>query len=129
MNSKVCLLNLVQAALCDNIITPDELEALCRKISNSTPDNSVLPSGHGINQRVVPSGCYTGTIKSFNAVEGYGFISCPEISEKHGCDVFMHQKQFFDCPVQIKVGDSVRFKLEMSRQGKPQARDLDKVFN
>merc|ERR1711920_274010 len=126
-NSKLCLLSLVEAALSDNIITPDELEDVCRKISN-LGENTAPAGGRRVNQSV-PSDCYEGTIKSFNPNEGYGFIACPEISEKHGCDVFMHQRQFFACPFDIKVGDTVTFRLEISRQGKPQARDLNKVFN
>jgi cold shock CspA family protein len=126
MNSKLCLLSLVEAALNDDIITPDELEDLCRKISN-LGEFTAPAGGHRANQNGSDD-VFEGRIKSFNPTEGYGFISCAAVSEKHGCDVFLHQRQFYACPVEIKVGDAVTFRLEISRQGKPQARDINKVF-
>jgi len=70
---------------------------------------------------------YTGIVKSFNSKEGYGFIACGELMQEYGCDVFMHKKQFFSATVSLRIGDNVRFRLEFSKQGKPQARQLSRV--
>jgi len=125
MNSKICLLKLVQAALEDNIVSKTELQSLCNRVPAQTPMEQMAPAGNspGLSDQ------YRGTIKSFNPKEGYGFIACPELKKQYGSDVFMHQHQFYKCPVQLRVGDSIVFRLEISKQGKPQARDINKDSN
>ena len=66
-------------------------------------------------------------VKSFNIIEGYGFIACSEMMQKYGCDVFMHKRQFFAATVSLRIGDHVKFRLEFSKQGKPQARQITRV--
>merc|ERR1719219_1748268 len=128
MNSKVCLLNLVQAALCDNIITPDELGNVLTTVRSNggSYDAGTQAFGNGAQPAMAFSkngqpgaGRHKGTIKSFNPNEGYGFIACPELNKKYGGDVFMHQNQFFACPVPLQQGDNVTFRLEISSKGKP----------
>lgn len=124
MNSKICLLKLVQAALEDNIVSAAELQNLCMRVPSQAP---IVPLDAGNSSGM--GGQYRGTIKSFNPKEGYGFIACPELKKEYGSDVFMHQFQFYNCPVPLKVGDSIVFRLEISKQGKPQARDINKDTN
>merc|ERR1719320_1386150 len=90
--------------------------------SNSSLDNSEQCFSGGISTRY-----YRGVVKSFNSREGYGFIACTELMQEYGCDVFMHKKQFFAATVSLRIGDSVRFRLEFSKQGKPQARELSRI--
>lgn len=125
MNSKICLLKLVQAALDDNILSTAELQSLCNRVPSQQPIAQMDPAGNAPGMGAQ----YRGTIKSFNPKEGYGFIACPELKKEYGCDVFMHQHQFYNCPVELKVGDSIIFRLEISKQGKPQARDINKDSN
>jgi len=89
--------------------------------SSSLEQNEMYSSG-GISTQY-----YTGVVKSFNIVEGYGFIACSEVMQDYGCDVFMHKKQYFATKVSLRIGDKVRFRLVFSKQGKPQARELRSV--
>lgn len=57
---------------------------------------------------------FTGAIKSFNPVNGFGFIDCPETFARFNRDVFLHHTQMGDCV----LGQQVAF----SSRGQPQAR-------
>jgi len=70
-----------------------------------------------------PNQVYTGTVKSYNAEKGFGFIVCPETYTQFGSDVFMHKDQVKG----INVGDTVKFTLRFSLKGQPQAKDVDKA--
>jgi len=63
---------------------------------------------------------YNGTLKSFNAQKGYGFLSCPEAVQFYGQDIFIH-KNWVPCP--HSIGQSVEFKIVLSARGQPQADD------
>jgi len=132
MISRPCLLEILEAALLDQIILPSDLEKLCMLVSQSKAWSDSEPGAQAAadicEEQLIPDGCYQGTIKSFNLNKGYGFISCPELLDKHGCDVFMHRNQFFACSGDLSVGESVIFRIELSKHGKPQARDLHKYF-
>lgn len=59
----------------------------------------------------------SGTIKSFDADKGYGFIACPEAQKAFGRDVFLHRRQVKN----FKTGDNVIFRVKMNSSGNPQA--------
>merc|ERR1719217_1674733 len=61
-----------------------------------------------------------GSVKSFDAGLGYGFISCAESFKKHGRDVFVHKDQLRN----FLVGDSVAFGVRLNSNGHPQAYNL-----
>lgn len=61
-----------------------------------------------------------GTIKSFDKLQGYGFVSCPEINESHARDAFLHESQIKG----FKPGDHVAFSMRLNDQGNPQAYNL-----
>merc|ERR1719310_1323232 len=61
----------------------------------------------------------TGTVKSFNASNNYGFISSEEARAAYNCDVFCGGEL-----VNFPVGSSVLFQLALNDQGKPQAIDM-----
>jgi len=64
---------------------------------------------------------YVGTLKSFSNQKGYGFLSCDEVYEKCGSDVFIHQKLV---PVPWQLGTPVEFAVVLNAAGKPQASDV-----
>jgi len=61
-----------------------------------------------------------GTIKSYSASTGFGFIDCPELKEVFGRDVFVHGKQMKD----LAVGSSVSFAVVLNKDNQPQAFDV-----
>merc|ERR1719436_1418064 len=65
-------------------------------------------------------GEFVGTIKSFNENKCYGFIECDDIKAQGYQDVFLHgdQKRAY------QVGHKVKFTAFLTKDGKPQAKDL-----
>merc|ERR1712217_866350 len=63
---------------------------------------------------------FQGRIKSFNAEKGYGFIESAEAFQCYGRDVFLHKSLIGD----LTVGAAVSFTVEVSKEGFPQARDI-----
>uniref|UniRef100_A0A7S1RHU0 CSD domain-containing protein n=1 Tax=Alexandrium catenella TaxID=2925 RepID=A0A7S1RHU0_ALECA len=67
-------------------------------------------------------GSYVGVIKSYNAIKGFGFITCQELkNEGHSGDVYLHQKHAQNSP--FNVGDTVSFTAYL-HAGRLQGRDL-----
>lgn len=70
---------------------------------------------------VSPSSTFSGTVKSFNAAKGFGFITSPSLPT----DVYFQKK---DVPIQLHMaeltGMQVRFMTNQTPDGKLQARDL-----
>lgn len=60
---------------------------------------------------------HAGTVKSFNAGRGFGFIECKALYDQYGRDVFIHRDHLGGS----EVGDRVTFRVEVVR-GQPQAR-------
>merc|ERR1740138_534742 len=67
---------------------------------------------------------YTGTVKSFNETNNYGFIDCPEVKAEYGFDVFTHGKELQGHP----VGSAVYFELGLSNKGQPQALNVSSAM-
>ncbi|SLN12614.1 cold-shock protein [Oceanibacterium hippocampi] len=66
----------------------------------------------------------TGTVKWFNAVKGYGFIT-PEDGSK---DVFVHISAVEQAGLSsLDEGQKVRYELETGRNGKEAATNLKTV--
>jgi len=63
---------------------------------------------------------YAGTIKSFAAEKGFGFIDCPELFEAYGRDTWLHNAQL----QHFQVGEMVEFTMTLNKTGNPQALDL-----
>mmetsp|Transcript_78369 Transcript_78369/g.254615 ORF Transcript_78369/g.254615 Transcript_78369/m.254615 type:complete len:99 (-) Transcript_78369:104-400(-) len=65
-------------------------------------------------------GEFMGEIKSFNEMTGYGFISCAGLTTTGYKDIFLHgdQKKGY------QVGHKVKFTAFLTKEGKPQAKDL-----
>jgi len=63
---------------------------------------------------------YTGRIKTYNAVQGFGFIDCPELWRKYECDVFLNHA----VEGGLSIGGDVCFDVDFGRDGKPQARKV-----
>lgn len=60
---------------------------------------------------------YTGTIKSFNAHKGFGFIDCEALKRQGYADVFLHRSQLGH----FRVGSRVDFSVRLNDKGQPQA--------
>mmetsp|Transcript_138081 Transcript_138081/g.441148 ORF Transcript_138081/g.441148 Transcript_138081/m.441148 type:complete len:715 (-) Transcript_138081:89-2233(-) len=65
-------------------------------------------------------GMFVGRIKSFSAIDGYGFIECPSVRAQGYRDVFLHNSQVQS----FVVGSSVHFTVYLNAKGQPQAKDL-----
>jgi len=63
---------------------------------------------------------YEGRIKAYNAVQGFGFIHCPELWQKYGCDVFLKEA----VEGGMAIGGNCCFGVDFGRDGKPQARGV-----
>eukprot|EP00931_Biecheleriopsis_adriatica_P078316 TRINITY_DN5177_c0_g1_i1.p1 TRINITY_DN5177_c0_g1~~TRINITY_DN5177_c0_g1_i1.p1 ORF type:complete len:282 (+),score=69.44 TRINITY_DN5177_c0_g1_i1:197-1042(+) len=63
---------------------------------------------------------YTGIIKAFSTVQGFGFIQSREMTNLYGCDAFLNQA----VEGGIVIGGTVSFSVEMNKDGKPQARNV-----
>lgn len=63
---------------------------------------------------------YNGFILKFNASQGFGFIQSLDVKKQFGCDAFFNQA----VEGGTVVGGRVSFSLEISRDGKPQARQV-----
>lgn len=63
---------------------------------------------------------YTGTIKAFSGAQGFGFIMNQDVLNRFGCDAFFNQA----VEGGIHIGGRVAFTLEISRDGRPQAKDI-----
>eukprot|EP00930_Biecheleria_cincta_P053555 TRINITY_DN3910_c0_g2_i1.p1 TRINITY_DN3910_c0_g2~~TRINITY_DN3910_c0_g2_i1.p1 ORF type:complete len:999 (-),score=199.68 TRINITY_DN3910_c0_g2_i1:81-3077(-) len=63
----------------------------------------------------------TGSILQFDAHKGFGFITCSETFTEFGKDVYLSQAEMSD----FAVGDLVDFDLVVTKEGNPQARNLE----
>lgn len=66
----------------------------------------------------LPDKEFEGSLKSLSKKHGYGFIACEEIYRIFHRDVYLSQDIV---PETIQVLDRVRFKVELSAKGRPQA--------
>jgi cold shock CspA family protein len=87
----------------------------------SSPMAGRLPSTAPSGARA--AGRHVGTIKSYNATKGFGFVECPEVFARYKRDVFIHKDQIGD----TKVGDNVIFTVETNKQGMPQAKEVTTI--
>eukprot|EP00443_Scrippsiella_acuminata_P126141 CAMPEP_0115617714 /NCGR_PEP_ID=MMETSP0272-20121206/23784_1 /TAXON_ID=71861 /ORGANISM="Scrippsiella trochoidea, Strain CCMP3099" /LENGTH=672 /DNA_ID=CAMNT_0003053673 /DNA_START=16 /DNA_END=2033 /DNA_ORIENTATION=+ len=67
----------------------------------------------------------TGRIKSFNHSNGYGFISCQEVFQSFGSDVFLHRAQVGS----FVVDQQVSFAVLLNKYNRPQAFDLAPILS
>lgn len=65
------------------------------------------------------AGSFVGTIKSYNAEKGWGFIACDEAMQLYGKDMFLHKKELGDYVP--SVGEQVQFTATIGSNGQPQA--------
>jgi len=75
------------------------------------------------DMEVDPAKVFQGTVKSYNAEKGFGFIACDETFGTYNADIFLH-KHHADG---INVGDAVYFNIKINLKGQPQARNCTKA--
>lgn len=83
-------------------------------VAFAVPDLTYPPS------RALSENRQNGHVKSFNESGGFGFIACPELFSVFGGDVFFHRSQLGN----FGVNDPVNFAVTLSKDGKPQAYDI-----
>lgn len=70
----------------------------------------------------------SGFVRSYSALNGFGFIGGEEINEVIGQDVFLHQREITevtgDPKPQLANGTTLSFTVIRNQKGQPQARDL-----
>merc|ERR1739847_260151 len=71
-------------------------------------------------QAAATAGRYRGKIRFFNEAKGFGFIECPEAFAAYKRDVFLHKADFQG----FTVGQDVTFKVDLNKEGMPQAREV-----
>jgi len=70
----------------------------------------------------VAGGSYTGTVKSYNAVKSFGFITCPSVAG----DVWFRSSSLPQDLQQMSItGMQVTFDLQFAADGKPQASNVN----
>lgn len=65
---------------------------------------------------------FNGTVKSYNAQKGWGFITGDSVTGTFGRDVFFHSKDLAGEPPE--VGAQAEFMVKSNAQGQPQATNL-----
>jgi len=68
---------------------------------------------------------YRGKVRSFNSNQGFGFIECEQAKTQFERDVFLHQQQVNDH--NLKVGDTIEFKVHLNLKRQPQSRDITRI--
>mmetsp|Transcript_12237 Transcript_12237/g.22642 ORF Transcript_12237/g.22642 Transcript_12237/m.22642 type:complete len:404 (-) Transcript_12237:46-1257(-) len=61
---------------------------------------------------------FVGKVKSYDFLQGYGFIACPDVHERYGRDTFLHRREVENSG--CRIGDQVSFSVVI-KAGKPQA--------
>jgi len=64
-------------------------------------------------------GRYYGVVKSFNLGKGFGFISCDQLHNVYGQDVFLHKNEY--AAADLYEGANVSFGIQINKQQQPQA--------
>jgi hypothetical protein len=64
---------------------------------------------------------YSGTLKSFSAAQGYGFLHCEELKQQYSRDIYFDRSQL--CRV-YNVGMLAEFQIQLNNRGHPQARNI-----
>lgn len=68
---------------------------------------------------VESGGTFIGTVKSFNAEKGWGFLTCDDTMQLYGKDMFLHKNALGDyIPA---VGEQIQFTATIGQNGQPQA--------
>jgi cold shock CspA family protein len=65
-----------------------------------------------------------GTLKSFSASQGYGFIASDDIQDKHSCDVYLDRSQLPSVG-EVRPGQVIEFEVAYNRRGQPQAKGVN----
>lgn len=98
-----------------------EAPAVTCDASTATPAVTAAAVPGGLAAGAQVDKLYTGTVKSFNAEKGFGFLACEETFAIFSRDVFLHHSQLSG----FAQGDTVFFRIDVDRtKGTPKARQL-----
>jgi len=83
---------------------------------------SLLPSGAFRVNAEESSSIFTGSIKSFNAERGWGFVTSEEIYQTFGKDIFIHRRDLEDNYLP-STGEDIQLSVEIDDGGQPVAKN------
>eukprot|EP00746_Dinoflagellata_sp_MGD_P052473 gnl/MRDRNA2_/MRDRNA2_232079_c0_seq1.p1 gnl/MRDRNA2_/MRDRNA2_232079_c0~~gnl/MRDRNA2_/MRDRNA2_232079_c0_seq1.p1 ORF type:complete len:549 (-),score=105.18 gnl/MRDRNA2_/MRDRNA2_232079_c0_seq1:43-1446(-) len=99
------------------------------RVQDGNPQAQKLQPVFGQDGQVVDNPLareYSGRLRMWDVVKGYGFIECAATHSMFGCDVYVHKTQYDNSG--IRVGELCNFTVETAgRDGKPQARNIVKA--
>jgi len=83
---------------------------------------NLLPPGCFRGSAEETASIYTGTVKSFNAERGWGFVTSEELQQTFGKDIFLHRRDLED-NYQPTTGEEIQFCVEIDDGGQPVAKN------
>merc|ERR1711964_805246 len=84
-------------------------------------DVTVIPAG-SLSWDGQPGNTFQGTIKSWNAEKGWGFIQGQDIQQTFGKDIFLHKAEIGDYVPSKDEG--VRFNVKINEQGRAETTNV-----
>lgn len=90
--------------------------------------DAALPNQNFANQYAQGGKRFTGFVRSFSQINGFGFVGGDEISHNFGKDVFLHFRELAglvnDAKPSLPTGTWLTFTVTLNQKGQPQARDV-----
>mmetsp|Transcript_27712 Transcript_27712/g.73131 ORF Transcript_27712/g.73131 Transcript_27712/m.73131 type:complete len:357 (-) Transcript_27712:142-1212(-) len=65
---------------------------------------------------------FVGSVKSWNAEKGWGYIECPEARDMFGRDIFLHRNKIG--AHNPTPGDQLQFTVDLSEKGRPEGTNV-----
>jgi len=83
---------------------------------------SMLPPGCFRTSAEESSSVYSGTVKSFNAERGWGFVTSEELHQTFGKDIFLHRRDLEESYLP-STGEEIQLCVEIDDGGQPVAKN------
>lgn len=115
---------LMRTALAGEFASPGALVSFRLQMGTKGPQAtglSLLPPGC-VGQEDERGQVFSGTVKSFNAEKGWGFVTSDEVQQLFGKDIMLHRLQCSGATP--STDDLVDFTVEVGRQGRLEAMNV-----
>jgi len=96
-----------------------------RRVRKLAGDQAVAAEMELAGAGIIDQSIYTGSVARFDLAKGYGFIVCDATKKKYSRDVFLRKSVYVE--LELNVGDTVLFQVELNEKGFPQARNTQRV--
>jgi len=106
----------------NNNAKPQAREVSLYNTGDATPDKTASVAPEVVHDK---DKVFVGRVKKYDATAGFGFLDCAETQRIFGRDVFLHKNQAAEAG-NPRAGQFVKFCVEVSSKGQPQARKLTK---